>query len=419
MKPLLLLALMMSSIQNQPDLDTIADHYVRLVLAVGVRDPDYVDAYYGPLQLKKEVKKQDLSYDQIRKETENVLTQLGTIPTPEDPMIRLRYVFLMKQLQAIRAFVEMRVGNRFSFDEESLALYNSVSPHFPEEHFARILEQLNSELPGKGDIQERYEAFQKEFVIPKDKLDFVFQIALKECRVRTKKRISLPAGESFTVEYVTKQPWGGYNWYQGNFHSLIQVNTDLPIYVDRAVDLAGHEGYPGHHVYNVLLEQELLLKRKWNEFSVYPLFSPQSLIAEGSANYGVKILFPGNERVEFEERVIFPAAGLNPARAAQYYKVRELTSKLSYAGNEAARRLLDGEWKDEKAINWLQKYSPSSRDRAAKRLDFIKKYRSYVINYNLGEDLIKRHVESRAKDYEAQWKEFAAVLGSPILPSGL
>ena len=31
---------------------------------------------------------------------------------------------------------------------------------------------------------------------------------------------------------MTNKPWGGYDWYKGNFHSVIQVNTDLPIYID-------------------------------------------------------------------------------------------------------------------------------------------------------------------------------------------
>src|SRR5688500_14834724 len=65
------------------------------------------------------------------------------------------------------------------------------------------------------------------------------------------------------------------------------LNVDLPVYIDRAVDLACHEGYPGHHVYNALLEQHLVRGRGWHEFSVYPLFSPHSLIAEGTANYGI------------------------------------------------------------------------------------------------------------------------------------
>ena len=59
--------------------------------------------------------------------------------------------------------------------------------------------------------------------------------------------------------------------------------------------------------------------RGWVEFTVYPLFSPQSLIAEGTANFGIEVAFPGDERVAFEREVLFPLAGLDPARADDYY----------------------------------------------------------------------------------------------------
>ena len=123
--------------------------------------------------------------------------------------------------------------------------------------------------------------------------------------------VDLPTEENFRVEYVTGKSWSGYNWYQGNFKSLIQVNTDLPIYIDRAIDLACHEGYPGHHVYNALLEKNLVKDRGWIEFTVYPLFSPQSLIAEGTANYGIEVAFPLQDRMRFEQDVLFPLAGLD------------------------------------------------------------------------------------------------------------
>ena len=134
----------------------------------------------------------------------------------------------------------------------------------------------------------------------------------------------LPAEESFTVEYVTGKSWSGYNWYQGDYRSLIQVNIDLPIYIDRAIDLACHEGYPGHHVYNALLEKNLMRDRGWPEFTVYALFSPQSLIAEGTANYGIEVAFPNAERLAFEREVLFPAAGIDPARVDEYYEVHDL-----------------------------------------------------------------------------------------------
>jgi hypothetical protein len=258
------------------------------------------------------------------------------------------------------------------------------------------------------------------FVIPRDKLDVVFKAAIDACRERTLQHFALPAGESFTVEYVTNKSWSGYNWYQGEYRSLIQVNTDLPIFIDRAIDLACHEGYPGHHVYNALLEQHLVDERGWKEFSVYPLFSPQSLIAEGSANYGIDVAFPADERVEFEQRTLFPLAGLDPSETEKYYRVQELIAKTSYAGNEAARRYLDGEITAEQAADWLTKYALMAPARAAQRVKFIEQYRAYVINYNLGKDLVRDYVEARSGgDKEKRWKVFEELLSSPRLPSGL
>ena len=47
--------------------------------------------------------------------------------------------------------------------------------------------------------------------------------------------------------------------------------------------------------------------RGWVEFTVYPLFSPQSLIAEGTANFGIEVAFPGAERTAFERETLYPA----------------------------------------------------------------------------------------------------------------
>ena len=118
-------------------------------------------------------------------------------------------------------------------------------------------------------------------------------------------QVALAPGESFDLQFVNGKSWSGYNYYQGNFRSLIQINTDLPIRITRAVDLGCHEGYPGHHVYNALLEQTFVRERGWVEMSVYPLFSPMSFVAEGSANYGIDLAFPGEEGTRFEREVLF------------------------------------------------------------------------------------------------------------------
>ncbi|MDX1546123.1 MAG: hypothetical protein R3247_04000 [Rhodothermales bacterium] len=403
-------------------LDAIAERYVKLVLAVGQHDDAYVDAYYGPGAWREEAEAQTRPLAALAAEADSLRDALGALaPAEGDEMTRLRHQYLQTQLGAVAARVAMLQGQTMTFDEEARALYDTDPPHYDEAHFQRLLGRLDDALPGDGPVPARYERFKADFVIPPDRLDAVFTAAIEEARRRTRAHMTQPEDERFTVEYVTDKPWSGYNWYQGGGESLIQVNTDLPIYIDRAVDLAAHEGYPGHHVYNALLEQHLVRDRGWVEFSVYPLFSPQSLIAEGSANYGIEVAFPQAERLAFERDVLFPLAGLDPARAEDYYAVEALASELSYAGNEAARRYLDGTLDADSAAAFLTAYALMPPARAAQRVRFIDAYRSYVINYNWGQDLVRGYVEARggADDPARRWAVFADLLASPRLPSGL
>ena len=397
-----------------------APRYVKLVLAMGEHDSDYVDAYYGPPQWREEVRAAKLSVDAILADARELRATLEGFARPSDAIESLRVDYLRRQIDALITRAEMLGGRTLRFDEESRALYDAVAPTHGEDYFRALNGAIEHELPGGGALVDRVEAFRMQFVIPRAKLDDVFRAAIDVCRARTTEEMSLPIGESFRVEYVNDKAWSGYNWYQGNFTSLIQVNTDLPIFIDRAIDLACHEGYPGHHVYNSLLEKTLVRDRGWPEFSVYALFSPQSLIAEGSANYGIDVAFPADERVAMEAETLFPIAGLDASRAAQYYRVHELVARTGYAGNEAARRYLDGEFDADAAAEWLTTYALMAPARARQRVKFFGQYRSYVINYNLGKDLVRDYVEHRAAgDRATRWAVFAELLSSPRLPSHL
>jgi hypothetical protein len=415
--------------QPSRELDTkmndIAENYVKVVLKVGQFDPDYVDAYYGPAEWKpgSSFKADSSTLKHLDAETDALLDRMESLGKYNaDELQTLRFRFLYKQMLALKTKIFMLGGGNLSFDQETKALYDAEAPHFNEEHFKKIIDELDKLLPGSGNVTDRFEKFRSQFIIPKDKLDKVFTAAINECRKITLSHIQLPSDENFKVEYVNNKPWSGYNWYKGNSYSLIQVNTDLPIYIDRAVDLAAHEGYPGHHVYNTLLEKNLVRQRNWVEFTVYPLFSPQSLIAEGTANFGIEMAFPGESRIKFEKEVLFPIAGLDSSQADEYYHALKLVDELSYAGNEAARNYLNGDWGKDKTIEWLQKYDLMSKERAEKRIDFINKYRSYVINYNLGKDIVKNYIEKNGgtPDNEAKrWEIFQRILSTPQTPSGL
>ena len=73
-------------------------------------------------------------------------------------------------------------------------------------------------------------------------------------------------------------------------------------------------------------------------------------------------------------------------------------------------------------LYWMTTYSLSSKERAEQRLRFIEQYRSYVINYNLGLDLVRRYIEragGTADDPDTRWQLFTDLLSKPYLPSEL
>jgi hypothetical protein len=400
-------------------LNDYAQEYLYLELSMGLHDGGHVDAYFGPEELQTAAETTALSLDQILEASQDLSERLASIDVGADERLGMRIAGLIARLHALDTRVAINKSEFPSFDDESMALFGSTAPHYDAGHFEAILEELNEVLPRDEPLGERVEAFNNRFAIPLDKLPAVFEAAMAECRKRTLERIDLPEGESFTIEYVNDKPWSGYNWYQGDSVSLIQVNTDFPIYISRAVDLGCHEGYPGHHTFNALLEKNLVEDEGWIEYSLYPLFSPQSLIAEGSGNYGIDLAFPGSERSDFEKEVLFPLAGLNADDADLYYAIGELLAKLNFAGNEAARGYLDGEMTQEEAAEWLQTYAMTPADKSLQSTRFYDAYRSYVINYNHGKAMVADYVERGGADADERWARFEAMLSSPMLPSDL
>jgi hypothetical protein len=326
-----------------------------------------------------------------------------------------RAAWISDQLISFDRRIRIFSGENGSFDEESIDLFGTAAPIYNEDYFKSLVAQLDTQLPGKSTVPERFQKLANRFIIPKDKLDTVFKAAIAECRKRALQHYTLPATEDFKLEFVTNKSWNGYNWYKGNFQSVIQINTDINIFIDRAIDVGSHESYPGHHVYNMLLEKNLYRDKGLIEISVYPLYSPQSLIAEGSANYGINVVFPGNDKVTFAREVLLPLAGLDTAGIALYFKVLEAKGKLNYARNEVGRGLLSGAMTEEEAMRWLQEYGLYNKETAEKSISFIRGQRSYVINYNYGADLVAQYIDRMGgTDSETRWKVFEKLLSNQI-----
>lgn len=414
-------------VANNNDINKIAAQYIHLGLTIGQYDGDFVDAYYGPDSLKP-APKDSLQMavfpkDSLLKAVTDLQNALQPfISSPGNDSMKNRANWMSNQLRAFTRRIKIVAGESMPFDEESKELFGVAAPVYDETHFKNIIAELDKILPGSGDLPARMKTLSDKFIIPKNKIDTVFKTAIAEARKRTLAHYPLPAEENFKLEYVTNKPWSGYNWYKGNYQSVIQINTDLPIMIDRAIDLACHEGYPGHHVYNMLLEKNLYKQKGWVEISLYPLFSPQSLIAEGSANYGIEVAFPGNEQMLFAKEVLMPLAGLDTTGAAAYFKLLVLKKQLNYARNEAARKFLADPSGEKEAMRWLMSYALFGEEAAKKSLSFIKKYRSYVINYNYGQDMVKNYIEKRggtAENVTKRWELFGWLLSNQVATTDL
>jgi hypothetical protein len=407
------------------NIDNVAIDYVKLGLYLGQYDTSFVDAYYGPDSLKPTsgpgpvIPKDSLiaAIDSMKVMIEKIIVSPQTNDT-----IRMRARWMTRQLTAFKMRIRIFTGELANFDEEILQLFDVKVPTHNEQHFQTLAAKLDKILPGKGTIHERYQNLNDKFTIPKDKVDTLFKITLNEARKRTKTKLPLPEGETCTFEFVTNKLWSGNNLYKRNYTSLIQINTDLPFNIIDPIDFACHEGYPGHHVYNIMREKNLLRDKGWLEASLYPLFSPLSVIGEGTAEYGIEMAFPKDDYKQFIKKVLIPLAGLDTTYFDQYFNAFLLKKQLNYARNEVARGLLNGTMSDKEIHRWLLTYGLLTKEEADFILRFIEDYRSYVICYNYGHDLVRNYVEAYSgvpENGKTRWQVFSWLLSNLVTPTDL
>ncbi len=90
----------------------MAERYVKLVLALGQHDADYVDAYYGPPEWKADVERRKAALTTIDKDAEQQLGELARLNPIGDELVMLRHQYVRRQLEALRARVRMLSGGK-------------------------------------------------------------------------------------------------------------------------------------------------------------------------------------------------------------------------------------------------------------------------------------------------------------------
>ncbi len=285
--------------------------YLTLTLEINKHIEGYVDAYYGPDELKAAAeaapKREPVAL------LDDVAALQASIPS-DDPA---RQAYLQAELRAIECSVRMLNGETFDYLEEVNRLYD-ISPQLVDESkFTAASAELDTLLPGSGSIADRLTARRKQYELEKEQVLPLLELARQETRQRTTDLFDLSDDNGFEIKLVENQPWGAYNWYLGNGRSLIEFNTDVPVSAPWLISTFAHEGYPGHHTEHILKERLIYRDKGYAEQATALLHSPAAVISEGIAVTAVEILFPDGSHHDWNNEVLLPEAGIENGETSE------------------------------------------------------------------------------------------------------
>jgi hypothetical protein len=380
------------------DPDPIARDYLLLALRLDRLIPGLVDGYFGPTGLRAQVEAENPPpAARLREDAADLRARVEAEVGEPD-----RRRWLVAQLVALETQARALAGDPLPYLEHVTACFDFTPERTDEVVFEAAAADLDRLLPGDGTPAERMAAWDARFTIPPDRLRDVIDALLPRFRERSRSLFGLPEGEQLTVSLVRDQPWSGYNWYDGELRSRVEINTDLP---SRAADLLGvlpHETYPGHHLEHAWHEAHLVGELGRLEASVLCINAPECLLSEGLADLGRRFAVPAADEVDLLVE-IYGLAGLDVARdRAAAHASAEAQAAITRAtgalggvrGNAALLRHADGAPREE-VLAYLERYLLTTPERAAKRLEFIDHplWRTYVFVYFEGERLLSRWLE--------------------------
>jgi hypothetical protein len=376
----------------------LGEQFVRLTLAINELMPGYVDAYFGPEEWKVQAEQAgELPLSNLTDQT----TRLATDVSQADGLTPQRKDYLARHVTAMQMSLRLLDGEHVSLADEVEAIYD-VRPTWKDEaNFEEAQKLLDEALPAGDSLKERTLAWERSIEIPVEKVKELLPIIEKRLRTITKQKFNLPDEESFTIEFVSNQPWSAYNWYLGNFRSRIDINTDLPFRVNFLPALIAHEGYPGHHTDLVIKERLLVQSLKFYEFTVNLINAPSAVMAEGIATTALKTVMPEEELEDWFREELLPASGLSHIDPKRILAIGKAGRKLNGIAGNAAFMLHDQGKSEEEISQYLQEYGLSTEQEAKHMISFLSNplYRSYIFTYHVGYDLFEELFRHGDRDH--------------------
>jgi hypothetical protein len=399
-------------VTEQTQLDDLSREYVTLAFGIERQVPGFVDAYFGP----EEVKQAALAGEQVTPDA--LLAQARDLQqhVEAESLPAQRKSYLAAQVRAMVATCRKVAGDPLPYRDEVRDSFDIEPDLTPESLFDNAISALDTLLPGTGDVNERMTAWRKQYEVSPEVARGLIDLISDEARRRTLAFVDLPSGEAIEFKMVQNEPWGGYNWYLGDAKSRVDINTDLPI---RALDLPGlitHEAYPGHHTEHALKEINLFHQHGFGEHSIQLINTPECVISEGIATLSDAVIFEPEELANWLATTIYPAAGIN-GEPEQEAAIGEAQRDLRAVSANAALLIHDQGASEEDAVRYLMRYGLRTEEEARKHLGFITHplWRTYIFCYHAGRDLLGQWI-SGGPASERQ-SRFRTLLTEQVYPS--
>ena len=303
-------------------------------------------------------------------------------------------------------------GESIAFVDEVEQCYGVRPTRVDDDQIAEAHRRIDAVLPGSGPLADRLIAWREGQAVDPAKLDAAIRSLADDFRARTDRLFGLPDGEHIDFELVTNEPWSGFNYYLGDLHSRVAINTDLPVLSTSLGPLVAHEAYPGHHTEHSRKEVGLVRRRGQLEETIFLVGTPQCLLAEGLADLGLEVIVP-DRRHETVAEHLRPLGIPYDAEVANV--VAEAGELLGNAvrGNVALALHEDGMAPDD-AVAYAERFGLLPHKRAEKVVEFQTDptWRAYIFCYIDGLRLCRRYVDGRPD-------RFARLVTESLLPEDL
>jgi hypothetical protein len=386
----------------------LVESYLTLGLRLGRHIDGMVDAYYGPRRWPEAVDAEPLHPpERLVAEARGLVAEIDAgVPLDSagdgavgDGESAARRHWLRAQVVGMLTTARKLSGEEIAYADEVESCYGVRPTRVDAEVLTGAHRRLDEVLPGTGPLAERLVEWRESHAVPRDKLGPAIDSLAEDLRERTRVLFGLPDGERVEFELVSDQPWSGFNYYLGDLHSRVAVNTDLPVLSTGLAHLVAHESYPGHHTEHTRKEVGLVRRRQWWEESIFLVGTPQCLLAEGLADLGLEVAMGRRP-----ESVV--AGHLRPLGirydAEVVAAVSEAGEALGAVRQNAAFRLHEDHADTDTVIAEVARWGLLSPDRAAKAVEFLMHptWRAYLTCYVEGLPLCRAFVDGDPARFE-------------------